>query len=269
MKLRTPPRTLIAMMLACSMSPSRLAAQSTVLRVLGIDSVAVPFAWVSVEGAAARITDDAGNVSLGASRRKTLSVEVRRIGYQPWFGKLDAADTASVHIVMLSRLTQQLGGVTITAQAEQSQLQLVGFYDRWMQRQKGALSATFIGPEEIEKRHPSRVSDMLSGLNGVTMISGSSGAMCARGNGGSCFMTVLIDGNVLHPAPPTVCYGASSLHIGQVGGAGTAGPDINLYIDAHSLAAIEVYARGGNMPVSLQGVDNACGVLAIWTGTRR
>src|SRR5665213_837767 len=115
MKLRTPPRTLIAMMLACSMSPSRLAAQSTVLRVLGIDSVAVPFAWVSVEGAAARITDDAGNVSLGASRRKTLSVEVRRIGYQPWFGKLDAADTASVHIVMLSRLTQQLGGVTITA----------------------------------------------------------------------------------------------------------------------------------------------------------
>lgn len=261
--------TLVVAMLVNAMLSSRLVAQATVVRVLGSDSAAVPFAWVSVEGAAARITDDAGSVSLGASRHKTLSIEVRRIGYQPWFGKLDAADTASVLIVTLSRLTQQLAGVTITGRADQSHLESVGFYDRWMQRQKGLLSATFIGPEEIEKRHPARVSDMLSGLNGVTMISGSSGAMCARGNGGSCFMTVLIDGNVLRPAPPTVCYGASSLHIGQVAGSGIAGPDINLYVDANSLAAIEVYARGGNMPVSLQGVDNACGVLAIWTGTRR
>ena len=44
-------------------------------------------------------------------------------------------------------------------------------------RQKGTLSATFIGPEEIEKRHPSNTSDMLYGLNGVTMVHDRSGAI--------------------------------------------------------------------------------------------
>jgi hypothetical protein len=45
--------------------------------------------------------------------------------------------------------------------------------------------------------------------------------------------------------------------------------DLNKYIDATDVAAIEVYVRGGNMPISLQADDNACGVIAIWTGARK
>ena len=111
---------------------------------------------------------------------------------------------------------------------------------------------------------------MLYGLNGISLMRGSNGAMCARGNGGSCFMTVLIDGNVLQPSPGTGCLGPSTLHIGSRSSASNdKGPDINVFLDANDVAAIEIYARGGNMPVSLQAVDNACGVLAIWTGSRR
>ena len=63
-------------------------------------------------------------------------------------------DTAATIIIApLPRLAQTLGGVQITAQATHSS-QLQPFYDRWLMRQKGALSATFIGPEEIELRHP-------------------------------------------------------------------------------------------------------------------
>jgi hypothetical protein len=249
--------------------PASALAQTTILKVIGIDSVPVPFACVSVEGGTASITDEKGTVSLGATRHRTLTVEVRRIGYQPWFGKLEFPDSATTFTVKLPRIAQQLEGVTVTGQVVKTQLELVGFYDRWMQRQKGTLSATFIGPEELEKRHPSRTSDMLYGLNGVIMVHADNGAICAKGNGGSCFMTVLFDGNVLRPSPPVICPGAATAHIGRLPSAGPGGPDINQYIDASEVAAIEIYARGGNMPISLQAADNACGVLVIWTGSRK
>jgi len=250
--------------------PACVTAQSSTLKVIGSDSVPVPFAWVSVGGGSASITDDKGTVSLGAARHKTLTVEVRRIGYQPWFGKLELPDTATMLTVTLPRLAQQLSGVTITGERIKSPLEITGFYDRWQQRQKGTLSATFIGPEEIEKRHPSHTSDLLYGLNGVSMMQGPGGAMCARGNGGTCFMTVLVDGNVLRPSPPLSCAMQGSLNISKYPNPKSdVGPDINMYLDASTVAAIEIYARGGNMPVSLQAADNACGVIAIWTGSRR
>jgi hypothetical protein len=45
--------------------------------------------------------------------------------------------------------------------------------------------------------------------------------------------------------------------------------DINDLVDANDVAAIEVYTRGGNTPISLQVNDTACGVVAIWTGSRK
>ena len=263
-------RTFLFVLALGVLQTASVLAQSSVLKVIGTDTVPVPFAWVSVEGGIANITDEKGMVSLGPIRHKTLTVEVRRIGYQPWFGKLEFPDTAVTLTVNLPRIAQQLEGVTVTGQAAKTQLELTGFYDRWMLRQKGMVSATFIGPEELEKRHPSRTSDMLYGLNGVTMVHSPSGAICAKGNGGTCFMTVMVDGNVLRPSAPMICPGAATAHIGRgMSSVGAGGPDINQYIDVNEVAAIEVYARGGNMPVSLQAADNACGVLAIWTGSRK
>jgi hypothetical protein len=263
-------RTLFAALALGVLSPAWILAQTTVLKVIGSDSVPVPFAWVSVEGGTANITDEKGTVSLGAARHKTLTVDVRRIGYQPWFGKLELPDTAVVLTVTLPRLAQQLAGVTITGQVIKSRLELAGFYDRWLQRQKGALSATFIGPEELEKRHPSRTTDMLYGLNGVSMVK-IGGAIMARGIGGTCFMTVLLDGNVL--CSKEGCYGSSSSNAPSISSRSrntpASGVDIDQYINANDVSAIEVYARGGNMPISLQAGNSACGVIAIWTGSRR
>ena len=113
-------------------------------------------------------------------------------------------DTAAVLTVVLPRIAQSLSSVTITSIAARSRLQRTGFYDRWLQRQKGTSSAMFMGPEEIEKRHPTHTSALLFGLSGVSIV-----------------------------------------------------------------AALEVYARGATMPASLQAADNSCGVIAIWTGSRR
>jgi hypothetical protein len=266
----------------CAITPARAAAQSSTLKVLGSDSMPIAFAWVSIQGADARVTDQQGVVNLGAGHHKTMTVNVRRIGYEPWFGKVELPDTAATMTVVLTRATQQLAGVTVSARSVSRALELAGFYDRWLEKQKGALSATFIGPEEIEKRHPSRTTDLLAGLNGVSFTHMPDGSLVARGNGGQCFMTVLLDGQRLCPdkgcnsmneqnagfpiGPPQPVRSQSDLAAAQ---ALPPTVDINRYIDASAVAAIEVYARGGNMPISLQADDSACGVIAIWTGARK
>jgi hypothetical protein len=248
-----------------AIAPARAAAQSVLLKVIGSDSIPVPFAWVAVEGAIARITDETGVVSLGPAKHKVMTVSVRRIGYQPWYGKMEIPDTAATLTLSLPRVVQEVAGVTITGRAMSSHLELAGFYDRWLQRQKGLLSATFIGPEEIERRNPARTSDLLAGLNGVSLLQGAHGERCVMGygTGGLCFMTIVVDGSVLRPT-----FRMCTLKPLFGGSGALQGPDINEMLDPADLAGVEIYARGANMPIKLQGVDNTCGVMAIWTGTR-
>ena len=122
-----------------------------------------------------------------------------------------------------------------------------------MERQRGALSAVFIGPEEIEFRHPTKVTRMLQGLNGVKLVCDMSGNCAIYSTsqtslqvGGGCPMAILLDGNQM--------YGAVN---------------VDQLINVADVMAIEVYARGGNMPISLQANDTNCGVVAFWTGSRR
>ncbi len=255
------------------------AAQSSILTVIGSDSGPVPYAWVAVRGGAANITDERGKLSLGGGRNTTLSVEVRRIGFVPWSGKVVIADTAASTTIVLRRLAQAIGAVTVTARQESRDPKLAGFYDRWLMRQKGALSATFIGPEEIEFRHPARPSDLLAGVDGVSLMRTDRGSMIARGGGGTCFMTVMLDGRQLCPAAG--CHVSDNANAPQISrtppsreqmtapGLDDTQVNLNQYVNADDIVAIEVYARGANMPISLQALDAACGVIAIWTGTRR
>jgi hypothetical protein len=260
-------------------APARAAAQSTMLRVISSDSVPIPYAWISVEGGAATIADERGETSLGGGRHQTLTVEVRRIGFGPWFGKLEIPDSATVLTVMLPRIVQKLAKVQVTGTQTKSRLELAGFYDRLLMRQKGALSATFIGPEEIEKRHVSQPSDLLHSVNGVSMFRSDHGGVFLRGTGGACFMTVMVDGRTL--CPPVGCHvlsgngfgiGPAPKMRGAVAGDTTVDNlqvNINQYVNPNDIAGIEVYARGANMPISLQASDNSCGVVAIWTGSKK
>jgi len=142
--------------------------QERKLKVVSTDSTPVVYAYVTVQGGIGQITDENGEVSLGAGKKQTLTVRVQRIGYQPWFGKVDLPDTAAIVRIPLARIAQSLSAVTVTGNATTRALQLTGFYDRWMMRQKGALSAVFIGPEELEFRHPDKITNVLRGLNGVS-----------------------------------------------------------------------------------------------------
>jgi hypothetical protein len=261
--------------------PRLLGAQSSRLRVIGTDSMPVAYAWVSIQGGLGGITDEKGELTLGQTRRKQLATEVRRIGYSPWAGNIVLPDSAVVITVQLARLAQSLGTVSVTGQQNAAGLNLPlrGFYDRWMMRQKGALSATFIGPEEIETRRPSRPSDLLYGIPGVSLSRTPRGGMVAKAGGGTCYMAVMLDGHRICPASGCHTSEANSQNAGQLAARTSLAAkvdstddnlvDLNQYVNISEVAAIEVYVRGGNMPISLQVTDSGCGVIAIWTGSRR
>ncbi|HEV8409611.1 MAG TPA: hypothetical protein VGQ30_03820 [Gemmatimonadaceae bacterium] len=242
-------------------------AQTRMIKVVSTDGKPIPYANVSVEGGITQVTDENGDVPLGAGKRQTLTVRVRRIGFTPWFGKVELPDTAATVAITLPSLVQKLSTVTVSGTANvKPALALTGFYDRWLMRQKGVISAVFISPEELEFRHPDKITGMLYGLNGVRVAqacvtppimsrSGGGRPSCVMGpvafNTGGCPMAVIIDGMQQRP-------------IGK--GANVAIDDL---LDAYDVAAIEVYNRGGNVPISAQFQDMGCGLLMFWTGSRR
>lgn len=197
----------------------------------------------SVQGGVGQITDEHGELSLGAGKRQTLTVGVRRIGFQPWFGKLEFPDTGSVLTVVLPGIAQELSAVHVAGSAPAPSAALKGFYDRWMMRQKGTLSAVFIGPEEIEFRHPDKITNMLSGLNGVMLKRGARGSLEAYNPTGTCRMAILLDGTRQCPKlgcdvgpPPGVWYHCA--------------------VDGES-QTISLFRRSSKRSVSRRGVLNA------------
>ena len=228
-----------------------------------------------------QISNENGEIKLGTGKRKTVTVNARRIGFQPFFGKIELPDTAAVITIVLPRITQQLGEVQVTARARVAP-SLQSFYDRWLMRQKGLLSATFIGPEEIEFRHPDKITNMLDGLNGVSFRNTAQNQRVAFGYNNQCQMAILVDGIRQCPAAGCKCStcGGNMPEISQKIMLNGNLPDslklsemnsvpIDNILAANDVAAIEVYTRGGNMPVSLQVSDAGCGVIAFWTGSRR
>ena len=283
------PSSALAVALAAALVvalPSAGQAQLRKLKVVSSDSLPIVYAYVAVEGGVGQITDENGEVSLGAGKKQTLTLRVQRIGYQPWFGKLDLPDTAAVFTVQLARIAQSLSTVTVTGTAQTRSLKLTGFYDRWMMRQKGTLSAVFIGPEELEFRHPDKITNMLRGLNGVSFRRSCEGEQVAFGINGTCQMAILVDGN--RQCPSSGCKGLDGGTSGALsrirpserpGASGGCTSSLNLnatnavildqILNANDVAAIEVYNRGGNVPVTISASDQACGIIAIWTGSRK
>ena len=260
-------------------APSAGHAQLRKLRVIAVDSTPIVYAFVAVEGGEGQVTDEKGEVSLGTAKKQKLTLRVQRIGYQPWFGKLDLPDTGATVTVQLLRVAQNLAAISVKGASEIRSLQMTGFYDRWLMRQKGALSAVFIGPEELEFRHPDKITNMLRGLNGVEMRRSCEGDLVAFSSSNRCQMAILVDG--VRQCPSRGCSSGGPDVFGS--GAQSSRPNcdsptnlnattaviLDQLINADEVSGIEVYNRGGNVPATISASDQACGIIAFWTGSRK
>jgi hypothetical protein len=268
--------------------PLLVQGQATEVRVVTEAGAPVSYATVWVNSGRPRIADIAGRVSFPSELRAGASIEVRRMGFAPAELRLGPADTSALVFVKVRSLAARLDATTITADAGGPKtLALKGFYERALDRERGAGSGLFIGPEEIEKRDPHQTTDLLRGANGVTLMNAPGYGLVATNPGGTCQMTVIVDGTRVRSK-------VENRGGGTTGGMLSAGPResgprgarvvsgsggsifadsnavfIDRLVDPSNVTAVEVYTRGGNIPMSMQQTDQGCGVIAIWTGARK
>lgn len=225
------------------------------------------------------VSDREGHWLLEMPAPGTYYVSAKRIGYQPWVSgpiAVKAGDDFSA-VYHLQRLAVALDPVEVTARATRRFLELAGFYDR--QRSDFGY---FITPDFIERRQPVRITDLLSGLPGVSLVqtgTGSVGQVAVRlrgsdiAQGGLCRPRVFVDGLLFargdsrarradatrpteRSAEDEIQHVDQSLSIDDIG-PGTV------------IAAIEVYRSAAEVPVQFGGtsVETLCGVIVIWTRT--
>lgn len=240
----------------------------------------IAYAVVQVDGKGEfRLADVDGVVRLRLPRSVGDSVRlaVKRLGFREHFGMVGRAGADEPFLVRLETI-QALDTVRATA-VRATPLSRNGFYRRMEEAQRGAITAEFITPEELEVRGVSRVSQILQGRQsvrvGVAQYRGRSTPVLL-GRGGACTMTVLLDGQRLHGMVEDVAGSAHSISTAHRGVPAELQKDklytsVDDVVDIASVAAIELYPSTANAPAELIPLTNkgSCGIVAIWTGGRR
>ena len=258
----------LALTTFCVIAAAPLAAQMdrTIVQVTDLQGNAIPFAYVMLGTGIGRVADDSGRVIFQQKPVDSLRITARRIGFQPFQAWVKRKEGQETYLADLIPNPRALDPVTIAARRD-TPLARTGFYDRADRIQKGAYAARVITPEELEIRNPARLSQMLSGDVYVKVTPSGTGRSVLLGRGMYCAMTILLDGQRLlgtyeeafgNPNPPP----RSSL---------SAVDDV---VNIQSVAAIEIYGSVAAVPVELQRaaggrLSQGCGLIAIWTGSRR
>jgi hypothetical protein len=281
---RLPTVVSAVLLAACLLTPALAAsAQQRVIRVAGDDGQPVAFANVTLTGERPRITNEKGEVEIGSSARGPLAVDVRRLGYEPWFGTLAFADTLLTAQVTLKRLSRRMFTVKVTDSVRSVPAYLRGFYERMLARQRGIGSGVYLPPEEVERHNATVASALLQGLNGVSLQRTATGKTIAMSAGGTCQMTVLIDGrracpdagcDGTLPQPSSSAAPSASPRRGRTAVVAAPPKDdqfvlLDNLVGVTEIAAVEVYPRGASIPSSLPTTEGSCGLIAFWTGGRK
>jgi hypothetical protein len=226
------------------------------------------------------VTDEAGNWVLNAPSPGHYYVEAKRLGYQPWIdGPVTVRRGEDWNAVYhLRPLAVRLDPVEVSAQATVRYLELTGFYDR----QRGNFGH-FVEPEAIERRQAAKVTELLGFIPGVRLVSTGGGLgrtqVQMRGShqvqGGLCRPRIFVDGLIYNRGdsrpfgldgwgnPERALDPNENRELLTV----YEEVDIDDIVHPSSIAGIEVYRSGAQVPVRFGGtsIQTRCGVIVIWT----
>lgn len=192
------------------------------------------------------VTDDRGEVRFAAVRGGPATIRVRRLGFRPTsVDVLVDQHAPATSIVMLTPIAQRLSPIVVRGASYTGRM--AGFYQR---RDLGI--GHFISREKIDHDNPSQLTDIFRRLPGVQITSTRliRNAVRFRGNGGSCWPLVWLDGAPL----PTAEF------------------DLD-FLSPQSIEGIEVYSGVSQVPPQFMGSRGlgSCGVIVVWSreGERR
>lgn len=236
-----------------------------VLTVVTLSSICLPLRSAAAQGRIAGVVRDTSGagiagaeISLAGSDLRTASdeegkfllsgvpagaaeIRVRRLGFTPTSASVVVRDNAMAPLsITVSEVARQLRPVVVHAQEHRTYTgYLAGFYER---RDRGF--GRFITGEQIEKRNPLELTDMLRMVPGIHVSSPGIGDASVRIRGNQCAPLVWIDGMP----------------------AAAAEFDIDA-ISPLSVAGIEIYSGVASVPVNfvLPFGRTPCGTILIWS----
>ena len=173
----------------------------------------------------------------------TQMIVVRQLGFEPISVTVNVTSRQPVDIrVSLGITANILDPVLVTARRNAA-LEREGFF----QRQRSGWG-TYITREEVEKRKPQFVTDLLTNVSGIRVVRTMSGTIVRSdritsitGRGGGC-TRLWVDGTEWRMVMPG---------------------DLDAFISTRDLAGIEVY-RPGEAPAQFTAIDQ-CVTLVVWT----
>ncbi len=190
-------------------------------------------------------TSDSGAFEISGLTAGRQRFNVRRLGYTPVDFELDLrAGSIKPVVVSMVPVAAALSNMTVAAQRHEdadairaARFEATGFFDR-MARRPGY----FIAPDEVERRQPAFISDLMRNVPGVRIVGQPhSGSLKYYSANGQCRLKLYLDG---HSAPE--------------------GDD---WVPGTDVKAVEVYNNlltvpEAFMPSPLKGY---CGSVIVWT----
>lgn len=218
------------------------------------DSAGVPVPYVNVRVGPVRVvTNDSGRFRLPLQSRTSITLEVRRLGFEPANVALPAGGDTSLFVTLTP-----VAHVLREALVQQERLRTLerrGFYSRLQDREKGINIGYFVTPEDLERRQPPLTTMLLEGIPGVRVsrVGGNCQFIqrCYMPTGpGGCRFTIFLDGARI---------------TGLSAGPSARGDFLDELLAPSTIAGIEVYTRGVRAPPQFQTLSGNCGVVVIWT----
>jgi hypothetical protein len=230
-------------------APARPPANSATLDGVVRDDAGNPLAGAVISATSlARmvISDKAGHFSLDGLPSDSITVGVRRIGYQSTYFALAIPPQTTVSIaVKLVPNATELGAVVVDA--ERSELSLVkgGFYER-----KRVGVGYFLGPDRIIGRENSRFTSLLRDVPQLQI-------QCAAGLG-RCYPYFLLSGGGEPSCVPDL----------WVDGRPQLGDNFDDMVDLGEVKGVEVYRRKQDVPPGYSRT-RTCAAILVWTSRYR
>ena len=228
--------------------------------------IPVPLVNVTVAGGPKVISDDSGHFRLEIAHRDRVVFDLRRLGYTPSRFSLAAGGDTAISVLLLPT-AQQLAGVDVK-ETSKSAPTIAGFEERMRARQKAAGTGYFVTAAEIESKNPTRATQAVENVPGVSVRRTSLDKYAiygrAVGTGGDCLATVWLDGVQIAGASQPVYERISRRWV-----ANQELTEVDAYLLPGEIAGVEVYARGIMAPPQFlpPGDPNAtrCAIVAFWT----
>jgi hypothetical protein len=174
----------------------------------------------------------------------TQMLVARSISYSTAAQQIDVTPRESIDVTLtLGEKTATLDTVFVTARRNTT-LDKNGFTAR-----KRAGGGHFFTREDIDRRKPNAVSDMLKGLPSVTVTNRVGG-------------TVLSGRRIIGGPPPCTTVWVDGFEWASV-----MPGDLDMFINPDDVIGLEVY-QAGEVPMKFRKFDRGCLTLVIWTEFR-